>query len=88
MRGWGGMRGDALFRQFGRRNELTKNKRERDGAVALDGRCLMGGHNNQPKVSSGGGGDIGEGARPRRNVCWAHFAFFCCGKLSGRNKQE
>ena len=38
-RGWGRTRGDALFRQFGRRNELTKNKRERDGAVALDGRC-------------------------------------------------
>ena len=38
-RGWGGTRGGALFRRFGRRNKLTKNKREGDGVVALDGRC-------------------------------------------------
>jgi len=56
--------------------------------MAIDGRCLMGGHNNQPKVSSGGRGDIGEGARPRRNACGGHFAFVWGGELSGKNKEK
>ena len=54
-RGWGGTRGGALCRRFGRRNKSTKNKREGDGAVALDGRRLTVGHNNQPNSVSGVG---------------------------------
>ncbi len=36
--------------------------------LALDGRCLMGGHNNQPKVGVNGGGGIGEETQLGRNV--------------------
>ncbi len=38
------------------------------GPLALDGCCLMGGHNNQPKVGIDGGRDIEEERRPGRNV--------------------
>ncbi len=38
------------------------------GPLALDGRRLMGGHNNQPKVGIDGGRGIEEERRPGRNV--------------------
>jgi hypothetical protein len=38
------------------------------GPLALDGRRLMGGHNNQPKVGINGGRGIEEEWRPGRNV--------------------
>ncbi len=38
------------------------------GPLALDGRRLMGGHNNQPKVGINGGRGIEEERRPGRNV--------------------
>ncbi len=41
-------------------------------SLALDGRRLMGGHNNQPKVSIDGGSGIEEERRPGRNV-WGGF---------------
>ncbi len=55
-RGWGGTCGGAPWRRFGRRNKSTKNKREGDGAVALDGCRLIGGHNNQPNSAGRDGG--------------------------------
>jgi hypothetical protein len=39
---------------------IDKISREMGGPLALDGRCLMGGHNNQPKVSINGGRGIEE----------------------------
>jgi hypothetical protein len=42
--------------------------------MAVSGRRSIWGHNNQPKVGVGGGRDIGEGARPRRNMCGGCFA--------------
>jgi hypothetical protein len=39
-----------------------------EGPFALDGRRLMGGHNNQPKVSIDSGRGIEEERRPGRNV--------------------
>ncbi len=36
--------------------------------MALDGRCLMGGHNNQPKVGINGGRGIEEERQLGRNV--------------------
>ena len=36
--------------------------------MALDGRHLKGGHNNQIKVGFDVGGDVGEETRPGRNV--------------------
>ena len=42
---------------------MTKN-REMGGPLALDGRRLMGGHNNQPKDVVDGEGGVGEETRP------------------------
>ncbi len=47
---------------------IDKINREMGGPFALDGRCLMEGHNNQPKVGSDGGRGIEEERRPGRNV--------------------
>ncbi len=48
---------------------LIDNKnREMGGSFALDGRRLMGGHNNQPKVGIDGERGIEEERRPGRNV--------------------
>ena len=38
------------------------------GPIALDGRRLMGGHNNQPKVGVDVRGDVGEERLLGRNV--------------------
>ncbi len=47
---------------------INKKNREMGGPLALDGHCLMGGHNNQPKVGIDGGRGIEEERRPRQNV--------------------
>ncbi len=41
---------------------------EMGGPLALDGRRLMGGHNNQPKVAINGGRGIEEERRPGQNM--------------------
>ncbi len=47
---------------------INKNNREMGGPLALDGRRLMWGHNNQPKVGINGGRGIEDERRPGRNV--------------------
>ncbi len=47
---------------------INKKNREMGGPLALDGRRLMGGHNNQPKVGIDDGRGIEEERRPGRNV--------------------
>ena len=60
--------------------ELIDEKIERwaDPYLALDGRRLMGGHNNQPKVVVDGEGGVGEETRPGRNV-WGSLSY-CLGR--------
>jgi hypothetical protein len=65
-----------------------KINREGDGAIAVGGRRLIWKHNNQPKVGVVSGRNIGEGTRPRRNVCGGRFAVIWGGELSGKNKQK
>ena len=57
-----------------------QKKREMGGPLALDGRRLMGGHNNQPKVVVDGEGGVGEETRPGpgRNV-WGSLSH-CLGR--------
>jgi hypothetical protein len=45
-----------------------RKKREMGGPFALDGRHLMEGHNNQPKVGINNGRGIEEERRPGRNM--------------------
>jgi hypothetical protein len=52
--------------------------------LALDGRRLMGGHNNQPKVVVDGEGGVGEETRPGRNV-WGTLSH-CLGRQMERQK--
>ncbi len=48
---------------------LIDNKNSNmEGPLALDGRCLMEGHNNQPKVGINGGRGIEQERRPGRKV--------------------
>jgi hypothetical protein len=47
---------------------IDEKNREMGGPFALDGRRLMEGHNNQPKVSINDGRGIEEERRPGRNV--------------------
>ena len=54
------------------------------GPLALDGRRLMGGHNNQPKVDVDGEGGVGEETRPGRNV-WGTLSH-CLGRQMERQK--
>jgi hypothetical protein len=50
------------------------------GHLALDGRHLMWGHNNQPKVVADSEGGVGEETRPGRNV-WGTLSH-CLGCLT------
>ncbi len=54
---------------------IDKKNREMGGPLALDGRRLMGEHNNQPKVVVDGEGGVGEETRPGRNV-WGTLSYF------------
>ena len=47
---------------------IDEKNREMGGPFALDGRRLMKGHNNQPKVGIDDGRGIEEERRPGRNV--------------------
>ncbi len=47
---------------------IDEKNSEMGGPLALDGRHLMEGHNNQPKVGINGGRGIEEERRPGRNV--------------------
>ncbi len=47
---------------------IDKKNSKMGGPLALDGRRLMGEHNNQPKVGIDGGRGIEEERRPGRNV--------------------
>ena len=57
---------------------IDQKNREMGGPLALDGRRLMGGHNNQPKVVVDGEGGVGEETRPGRNV-WGSLSY-CLGR--------
>jgi hypothetical protein len=59
--------GRTAARRLEGRINRQKN-REMGGPLALDGRRLMGGHNNQPKVVVNGEGGVREETRPGRNV--------------------
>ncbi len=49
--------------------DINRQKnREMGGPLAIDGRRLMGGHNNQPKVGISGGRGIEEERQPGQNV--------------------
>ena len=54
------------------------------GPLALDGRSLMWGHNNQPKVVVDSEGGVGEETRPGRNV-WGTLSH-CLGRRMERQK--
>jgi hypothetical protein len=62
-----------------------KNK-EMGGPFALDGRRLMGGHNNQPKVGINGGRGIEEERQPGRNV-WGGVISLLGAANRQRNKK-
>ncbi len=47
---------------------IDKKNSKMGGPLALDGRRLMGGHNNQPKVGINGGRGIEEERRPGWNM--------------------
>ena len=47
---------------------INKKNSKMGGPFALDGRRLMGGHNNQPKVGINSGRGIEEKRRPGRNM--------------------
>ncbi len=47
---------------------IKEKNREMGGPFALDGRRLMGGHNNQPKVGIDDGRGIADETQPGRNV--------------------
>ncbi len=47
---------------------IDEQNREMGGPFALNGRRLMGGHNNQPIVGINGGRGIEEDRQPGRNV--------------------
>ena len=49
-------------------NLIDEKNREMGGPFALDGRRLMEGHNNQPKVDINDGRGIEEERRPGRNM--------------------
>ena len=55
------------------------------GPLALDGRRLMGGHNNQPKVVVDGEGGVGEETRPGGRNVWGTLSH-CLGCRMERQK--
>jgi hypothetical protein len=57
------------------------------GPVTLDGRRLMEGHNNQPKVGINNGRGIEEEKRPGRNV-WGDVVSLLGAANRQRKKQE
>jgi hypothetical protein len=82
------LRSLSLVPLFGALQCNPSKNREGGEVLALGGRRFANRHNNQPKVGSDGGGDIVEGAQPRRNVCGGCFGCVWGGELSGKNKQK
>jgi hypothetical protein len=66
--------------------ELIDKKREMGGPLALDGRPLMGGHNNQPKVVVGGEGGVREETRPGRTL-WGTFSHCLGHRMEASDKK-
>jgi hypothetical protein len=67
-RGWVGTCGEDGCPLFGGSKKIGEKNKEMGGPLALDGRHLMRGHNNQPKVVIDGEGGVGEETRPGRNM--------------------
>jgi len=84
-RGPSGLGSLSLVPLFGALQRNPSKNREGGKVVALGGRRVVNRHNNQPKFGSDGRGDIGEGARPRRNLCLGCFGCVWGGELSGKN---
>ncbi len=63
-----GTRGEDGCPLFGGGILIDKKNSKMGGPLALDGRRLMGGHNNQPKVGIDGGRGLEEERRLGRNV--------------------
>jgi hypothetical protein len=61
---WLGLAARWLVCLFGGQNETTSKNREEHGASVLDGRHLIGRHNNQIGVSNRSSRDVGEEAPP------------------------
>ena len=57
------------------------------GPLALDGRCLMGGHNSQPKVVVNGEGGVREEMRPGRNV-WGSLSYCLGRRMEASDKKK
>jgi hypothetical protein len=57
------------------------------GPLALDGRRLMGGHNNQPKVGINGEGGVREETRPGRNV-WGTLSHCLGRRMEASDKKK
>jgi hypothetical protein len=64
---------------------INDKNREMGGPFALDGHCLMEGHNNQPKVDINDGRGIEEERRLGRNV-WGGVVFLL-GAVNRRRKK-
>jgi hypothetical protein len=67
-RGRVGTCGEDGCPSFGGGILIDEKNSKMGGPLALDGRRLMGGHNNQPKVGIDGGRGIEEERQPGRNV--------------------
>jgi hypothetical protein len=61
--------------------------REMGRPLALDGRRLIGGHNNQPKVDVNGEGGVREETRPGRNV-WGALSYCLGRQMEASNKKD
>jgi hypothetical protein len=65
---------------------IDEKNREMGGPLALDGRRLMGGHNNQPKVVVNGEGGIREETQTGRNV-WGMLSHSLGRQMEASNKK-
>ena len=63
---------------------IDEKNSELGGPLALDGRRLLWGHNNQPKVVVNSEGGVGEETQPGRNV-WGTLSH-CLGRRMERQK--
>jgi hypothetical protein len=77
--------GRTAVHHLGGQINQQKN-REMGRPLALDGRRLMGGHNNQPKVFLDGGGGIRKETQPGQNV-WGTLSH-CLGRQMEQQKRE
>ncbi len=66
---------------------IDKKNREMGGPLALDGRHLIKGHNNQPKVGINDGRGIEEERQPGRNM-WGGWCLFAWSGKSTKKKND